>query len=326
MDGILIQKEAGIYNQNILPDFANFEQPFVWNIVSGRTNAIVENIEVGQVAYDGNFVCSMLIAGTGQCVFNVGDTRLDVVANNFNQHLISFRLRTENAGVEGTFVASAFINGVEHEIVCEMTAENGFIPNQWNTFYQIVNVLNSDPISFNFKIQSNSVGETFYFDGFKMEAMNNNQTLPSIYTFPETEMIWNMRVDTTNTQNLTASTENSFGFAGVLSQRGSDIILSATGEITPRKLNRVISVDYAFDLLIPSGSNHHIDVHLTVDGVIYRGNSVYFVKSTGASQHISGSWVVPVGDGFDGFPAIITLYPNVNCTISNRFLSVVEYV
>lgn len=326
MDGILVKKEAGIYNQNILPDFANFEQPFTWNYVSGGTNAIVENLEVGQIAYDGNFVCSMLIQNTGQCVFNVGDTRLDVVCNNYNYHIISFRIRTENAGDEGTFIASAFINGVEHEIVCDLSEENGFIPNQWNTFYQIVNVLNSDPISFNFKIQSDSVGANFYFDGFKMESMNGNRTLPSIYTPPQTSMIWNMRVDTTNTQNLISSTDNSFGFAGVFSQRGTETILSATGEITPRKLNRVISVDYAFDLLVPSGSNHFIDVHLSVDGVLYRANSVYIVKSTGATQHISGSWSVPVGEGFDGFPAVIKLNPNVNCTISNRFLSVTEYV
>ena len=75
-------------------------------------------------------------------------------------------------------------------------------------------------------------------------------------------------------------------------------MLSTTGEITPRKLYRTITVDYAFDVVVPSGTNY-IDVLLTVNGVVYRANSIPFLKNTGATQHISGSWSVPVGDGFN---------------------------
>lgn len=326
MVGILTRQEEAIYVENVLPDFANFEQPFTWNYVSGGSNAIVENVEVGQPAYDGRYVCSMFITGTGECVFNTGDTRLDTVCEDFNPHVLSFRIRTENAGTEGVFKAVVFINGVPNTIECELTEANGFIANQWNTFYQIVSILNSDPVTFNFSIQSDAVGETFYFDGFKLEPMSRSQKLPSIYTPPQSKMIWNMRVDTSNTQNLTASTNNNFGFAGALTQRGTDIILTDTGQITPRKLYRSITVDYAFDVTVPSGTNNYIDVMLTVNGVVYRANSIPFLKNTGATQHISGSWSVPVGDGFDGFPALIKLNPTANCTITNRYLGVTEYV
>jgi hypothetical protein len=328
MEGILIQTERATYSQNVLPEFASFEREFTaWNYVSGASNAIVETLRVGQLSYDGIGCTLMQINGTGECVFNTGGTQLEFSATDYCDYIFSWRLRKNLGTNDATFKVIIFINGVPNEVVCDLTANAGFQDGIWNTYYQRFSLTNSDPVDFNFSVQCDQIGETIYFDGFRVEADNRGVQIPTIYTAPHFAMTWNMRSDTVNTQNLTASTDNNFGFAGTLTQRDTNILLlSNTGVITPRKLLTSLTIDVSFDAVVPSGSNNWIEFKIMVGTDAYRQISLPFLRSTGSTQHFSQSFTLPVGDAFEGQTASVKLNPTANCTISKRFISVVENV
>lgn len=327
MDAILTTVERARYSGNLLPTFCRFDNDYQWNEMSGGGNIDANNLDGTENSYTGNGHCKILFTGSSAGVFNNNLGGTAFTAQTTGNYLVSFALKKSLVGMTASFMVTAVINGAEFDFNCDLAPVNGFNDKDWNLFFFNLELNQYDDVDFYFTTQSSNVSQQLLFDRFKVELDDRSLGFPSYYTAPAPEkMEWTMRTDTANTQNLTASTDNTFGFAGDLQIRDAVTLISTTGEITPRKLLRALTIDYAFDVTVPSGTNNYIDVMLTVDGVVYRANSIAFLKNTGTTQHISGSWTLPVGTSFYGVPALIKLNPTANCTISNRFLGVVEHV
>jgi hypothetical protein len=201
---------------------------------------------------------------------------------------------------------------------------------KWKRYAQAFSTYIGQDITFKFILKHNSSSafteREILIDGLKLEQDNKGVGLPTTYIQPTPNYFeWQSRVDTTNTQALTANVDNAFGFAGTSETNNSIEILDDTGLIIPIKENDVVTIDYSFILVTPSGTDRFVDVHLICDGVTYRGSTFPLVKGTGNNQHISGSFTLPVGSSFLTSGAKLYLNPNSTCNINTRYISVVEH-
>ena len=334
---IRILREAPVYTKNLLSSFCRFDTEYTWNELDGGANINVTNTPTteSEFSYTGLGGVQIIFTGTSEGFFNNPDGGCATNADRTGRYIASFALRKSQVGMNNTFKVVCYVNSIPTEYTCDLNPINGFDDNNWNVFYFVFNAEFGDTIDFAFKAIGNVIGQTLNFSRFKVETDDKSLSIPAVYTNPDATPDvneWNMRTDTSNTQNLTASTDNNFGFAGVFESSNAVTILSNTGNITPRKLGRSLVIDFAFDAVVPSGENKYIDVKIIVNGVAYRQLSMPFLKDTGSTQHFSGSWNLPIGSGFENvgagtiYPASIKLNPTANCTISKRFISVVENV
>lgn len=130
------------------------------------------------------------------------------------------------------------------------------------------------------------------------------------------------KVDTSNTQNLTANTDNLISFTGVESSNGGLNIMNSNGKITPIKLGDVLVTDFVFTFPSPSGTTDFLSVKLKVNGVIYRAQSFQILEPTGETNYVAVSFTLPVEADFLQYGAEFFINPNVAITISNRYLQV----
>lgn len=133
---------------------------------------------------------------------------------------------------------------------------------------------------------------------------------------------WQARVDTTNTQSLTGATNNLISFSGTLEQNGGLTLMDANSKITPIALGDAIKVDFSFTAVVPSGSDHFVNVLFIVNSVVYRSNTSIFKKGVGTDDYISVSYFLPVGTDFLANGGQFYINPDVAVTIKNRYVSV----
>lgn len=145
-----------------------------------------------------------------------------------------------------------------------------------------------------------------------------NDNFTELYSFTG----FQSRVDNTNTQVLTASTDNLISFSGTLEENGGLTLMDSNAKITPIALNDIISVDFAFTGVVPVGSNLFLSVYLKVNGNIFRATTLPIIKGVGLDDYFSISWILPVGDDFLANGATIHVNPLVAMTIKDRYVNV----
>ncbi len=133
---------------------------------------------------------------------------------------------------------------------------------------------------------------------------------------------WQSRVDTTNTQALTGATNNLISFSGTLEQNGGLTLMNANAKITPIALGDAIQVDFSFTAIVPSGTDHFLNVLFIVNGFVYRSNTYIFKKGAGTDDYISVSYFLPVGAVFLANGGEFYINPDVAVTIKDRYISV----
>lgn len=133
---------------------------------------------------------------------------------------------------------------------------------------------------------------------------------------------WCDRTDTSTNQSLTASTDNLIQITSALESNGVNNLLDSNSKITPNKVGDLVTVDFAFNYITPSGSNNYLQVFLKVNGNIYRAYTQNMVKSTGVTDYVSVSFVLPVKSDFYTNGGLIYVNPSTAITISNRYIAV----
>ena len=263
--------------------------------------------------------------------FNVGSGLLTSVKYD-GRYIFSFRFldktsKTSLANV--TLGFNVFINSVltftfDKVIDLDVHEEDKFY-----TIAQSFDLNADDIVDFSFFVSSDSITPSqnvyLYFSGFKLELDDRFLGIPSIYSKPIdtiSDTGFQTRTDLVNTQTLLPLTDNLISFEGTLEENGGLNILDATSKITPIELNDIMTVDFAFTGLVPAGSNLFLSIYLKVSGIVYRAVSVPIVKGVGIDDYFSVSWVLPVQFDFLTNGAEIYVNPNVEITISNRYISV----
>ena len=227
----IVGQETARYSDNLLPSFANFNEVFVWNEVSGGTNAVV--INSNQKKYAGLYSCTITFQGTGQIKFNTGSTKLQCVAPKTGNYILSSRFNKNDATADITFLIEVVVNGV---VVSTNTIEqnlyntSGYVDGVWNCYFQNLELTQSDVVDFNFYAQSDTIGSVMYFDGFKLELDDRNLQFPSIYTETPLELI-------SQENTLTIGTiANNTCYTAILTLTGAkpndQIILKYSAELT----------------------------------------------------------------------------------------------
>lgn len=258
-------------------------------------------------------------------LFNFGDA-LEFTANRSGTHTFSFFLMQGlinavlpyNVDVK----VNVFINSsLTHTFVTNVNLET-YSPDirLAQSFY----LESTDLVNFTFEVDKASIGIPnpnieLFFTCFQVNYGNVTD-----YNLPKSEQItgYQSRVDTTNTQNLTALTENLISFSGTLEQNGGLTLMDSNAKITPIHLNDIISVDFSFTSINPAGTDQYINCNFVVDGVVYRSQTFSLVKGAGFEDNCSVSFVFPVTATFLANGGEFYLYPSSATTIKNRYIAV----
>jgi len=324
-----IKEVSANYNENIVPYFCTFNTPFTWVSSSGEENAVIENSPLRKAFGD----MSMLLTftGTNEIVFSCGGDQMTTICEYDGRKTLStaFYIESTYEDAEVSFTTVVFVNGVAQDyntFQADIKASEGFIFDEWNTYAQKFSADKDDELTFQFKASSNAVGLKMFVDMFMVSQDDKKERLVARYIPPKKLLTsWQSRVDTTNTQSITADTNTNFGFVGISETNNSATLLTTTGLITPEYLNDVVTVDYFFDLTTPAGADNYIDVFLKVNGITYRAFTHLLIKGSGNPDNISGSFTLPVGQTFFDEGAQLVINSSVNITIGNRYISVVEH-
>lgn len=133
---------------------------------------------------------------------------------------------------------------------------------------------------------------------------------------------WQSRVDTTNTQSLTAGINNLISYSGTLEENGGLTLMNSNSKITPIAFGDAVQVDFSFTAVNPTGSGHYINIFFVVNSVIYRAQTVNLLNGVGNDDNISVSFFLPVGSVFLANGGEFYLKPDVDVTIKNRYIAV----
>lgn len=319
---------------NILPKICNFDTNIIWNTISGGENSNVESNTF--YPYYGKRGVLITALDTGTHRFSIGSDAMDTLIERDGSFKLSWALLSEDpdAVIEFNIEVYRSVGGgsavLFETLQCELnsTTTFGYVAEQYNRFFQDLNGLNEDDVlSYIFSVTFDTVGARLFFDAFMLEENNKCQIYPSIYTPVFIKpMLWQSRVDTTNTQSLTLATENLYGFTGTSESNDAVTLITTAGLIQPTAINNVVTIDYSFVLTTPAGSDKYLYVSLVVDGVTYRANTHLLIRGSGNPDPISGSFTLPVATAFFENGAEIYLNPNATCGINNRYISVVEHI
>ena len=319
---VQIQQCRAEYSENLLP------------IMEDRTLTITSGMANGAVNYNTNFhfdegsSIKMDITSSGLNKFiNFNLSDYSVTAPKTANYIFSYRLKKVNPTDSIDFAVEIFVNGI---LSTDTTYDNNLAVNgdwtnlHWNTFAQSISLNAGDILTFRFIMNTDSLITSLYLDGLKLELDDRFLGVPSIYSKPKAKQItgYKSRVDTINTQNLTALTENLISFSGTLEENGGLTLMDANAKITPISLNDIISVDFSFTSINPSGTDQYINCNFVVDGVVYRSQTFPLVKGAGFEDNCSVSFVFPVTATFLTNGGAFYLYPSSATTIKNRYLAV----
>jgi len=237
MNGVQITQETARYSDNLLNSFSNFNSPHTWNVLSGGSNVgVIENSTTEN--YAGLRSIKIPFINTGECIFNAGGSEMEVNIPKDGVHLLSYRLYKEDLDAEITLKVQMYVDGnlfPENEIIQTLSTANGFVEEEWNTFYQEVTLGGDQVVDFAFSVQSNSAGKILYIDGLKLEFDDRNLNIPSIYseaktTVPQEDVVgWAYYADSLTTPTISIGT--------TYTQITIDKLGSATNELyLPREI------------------------------------------------------------------------------------------
>lgn len=214
MNGVQVTQETARYSDNLLNTFSNFDTVHTWNKVSGGSNTgVIKNSDIEK--YAGISSIQIPFIGTGECIFNAGGSQMQKLITKGGFHLLSYRLFKGDQNVNVTLKIQMYIDGVllpQNEIIQTLSESNGFVIEQWNTFYQIVNIGGNQVVDFAFSVQSDTSGEVLYIDGLKLELNDRNLNIPSVYseakpTIPQEDVVgWAYYADSLAIPTITIGT------------------------------------------------------------------------------------------------------------------------
>jgi len=310
---------------NLLTEYCDLNTPNTWNVIGGGLIGTVTSST--EQVYDGTHAVKVDFASGGVIAFNSGNSYMNFTAPKDGAYCISGMVRNAiDHNLTVTF--ELFVNGISTNTYFEsvLKKENGLVIG-WNSVNQTLELNQNDVVSFNFRFGS-TVARTVYLDSLKMELIDDGVYTPSPYSpTPYNTNNWHKREDLSNTQNLTATVGNAFGFAGIESKSDVNVsLVSSAGLIVPTKVGSFLRVYYSFDVLVLSGANQYVEIEVNVGGNLVPNGCtlVPIVKADTEMQTVSGSF------GIDSYTYLleqglqISLRPTNAYTISKRMLIVEE--
>jgi len=303
---------------NLCSEFMTFNEPAVYTVSSGSSNIEVSNST--EFAMYGNSSMKIRFLGTGEAVINLGLPSQSTLKEPI-RHLISFDAYKDDETADATVTLESYLNDtLVSELVCNLYSSSGFTDGQINTFFGLLNPLADDVVSFQLKVQCDTINTVIYLDGFKVEADRFALLQPSLYTEPPFKTLkYQQRSDFTNTQTLSSGIETDFAFIGTLVEKNVDNdILDIAGFSVPTKINTVITRTVNFTAVVPSGGNKYIRVKLLVNSVAVRESIHHFVLTAGSDEVVSAIFELPVNATVLANQCKIVLEPNAETVIKNR--------
>ena len=174
--------ESPKYAENVLPFIANFDDEFTWNIVSGGLNGIVENSSTER--YAGKRSLKVAFTGTGEIIFNRGNSDFEVYGLRGGRYILSYRFFKSDPTADITFKVNVYVDGVLYpQNIIEQNLYNtsGFTDDCWNAYTQIINVGDSETLDFSFSAQSDTTGCQLYLDGFSLLYDDRELSMLNLY-------------------------------------------------------------------------------------------------------------------------------------------------
>lgn len=325
MEAIIINNPLALFAPNVLPFSATFDNAVTINKTSGISTASATY--TSKYNFDGKYSVFSFNQSTSTSLnFNLG-INTSFTINNTGSHILSLRLLHENTTpYADQLKVKITVNGIASYYTMECIFTSNTLQKKWHTFAQSFNFTTGDIVNLTFEhICANASSTGVFIDGLKLELNDRDNGLPTIYTRPFDDLTgWQSRVDTTNTQSLTANTNNLIAFSGILEQNGVLSLLDTNSKITPLKLGDFIVVDFAFTAVTPSGSGNYLTILFEVNGIAYRSEVHTFLKGAGNDDNISVSYGFPVTADFLANGGVFKINPNTAITIKNRYISVVR--
>lgn len=325
----LIQTQQAVFTDNIVNPYMTFNNAITYDFTSGVGNATVTNSDEKTLV--GSKAMKIRALTTSSCNFNANDS-FDFTVKTDGIHNIQFRAFKSDPTAVVNMVVNVFIDGAltaDRTINVLMDSDNGFVDDSWNLFYQSFSALSGDAGSISFSFESDTVDCIVYLDAFKIEANDQNQLAPSIYTDPQFLINkWSRVYNFDDTQLLFEDTAIDFSlFEGTFeSNCGSEILVEGAGFI-PTRLNSFFTVNCNFLAKVPSGTNLHIDAELLIDGTTYYGDCKFLLKPVDEFEYVNFSFQIPCNQVFlDGGGAVYLTAKGNDIVISRRNLTISETV
>ena len=326
---VQIQQCRAEYSENILPITALISDASDISFTGDGSIVVSDDY---QFSDNKSFKLEMPLSGLDikESFFNLGSD-LSFTAKYSGNYIFSLRFLNKTSPSIFcllTIRVKVFINSLLTHTFEITKDRNLYELNKFYTLCQSFELDATDEVNFTFEVRSESVAPPptlkLYLSGFKLELDDRFLGVPSVYSKPKSEQItgYQSRVDTTNTQNLTALTENLISFSGTLEENGGLTLIDSNAKVTPIALNDIISVDFAFTGVVPVGSNLFLSVYLKVNGNIFRATTLPIIKGVGLDDYFSVSWILPVGADFLANGATIHVNPLVAMTIKDRYVNV----
>jgi hypothetical protein len=329
IEAILIGQQQAVFADNIVNPYMTFNNAITYDFTSGVGNATVTNSDEKTLV--GSKAMKIRALTTSSCNFNANDS-FDFIIQSDGVHNIQFRAWKSDPDAIVNMVVNVFIDGAltaDRTINVLMDSDNGFVDDSWNLFYQSFTALNGDNASISFYFQSDTVDCIVYLDAFKVEANNQNQLAPSLYTDPQFLINkWSRIYDFDNTQLLFEDTAINFSlFEGTFeSNCGSEILVEGVG-FKPTRLNSFFTVNANFLAKVPTGTTPHIEAELNINGTTYYGDCKFLQKAVDGLEYVNFSFQIPCNAEFLQFDGALELIAKGNdIEISRRVLTISETV
>jgi hypothetical protein len=329
IDALLIGTQQAVFADNIVNPYMTFNNDIAYSFTSGSGNATVTNSDEKTLV--GNKSMKIRALTTSGCNFNANDS-FDFTIKSDGIHNIQFRAWKSDPDAIVSLVVNVFIDGVlsaDRIFNALMDSDNGFQDDSWNLFYQSFSALSGDNASISFYFQSDTVDTIVYLDAFKIEANNQNQLAPSLYTDPPFLINkWSRVYNFVDEQELAEDSEYNFSlFEGVFeSNCGSEILVEGLG-FQPTRLNSFFTVNANFLAKVPTGTTPHLEAELFINGTIYYGDCKFLNKPVDGLEYVNFSFQIPCNQEFLDNNGTLVIIPRGNdIVISRRVFTISETV
>lgn len=324
MELVKITSDFGA-GQNLLSRYGDFEGALFFDLSSGTGSIDVDT----SFAFSGSQ--SLKLANNdynaNNVVFAPRDNRLLFTAQVTGTYYFAVRLlKSSNVIVNSDVVVrfTLFVNGVP--TFFDATIPNNDPFDTWFTFGQLISLNANDEVDFTFAIMSD-IGSLDTDCVILVDALQIARSeVPVPYSSGSGVIAWERLVDLVNVQPIPATTNTIIDFSGGDRRSfGGITLLDSLGFVTPFALNDVISIDFSFEVVTPSGTNNYFDVWLEVNGVKYRQVTIPFLKGSGIVDQHSFSWTFPVEEDLLTFGGTLFIRGSVKFDITNKYINVVRY-
>ena len=183
---VLIQKESAVYSKNLLDTFYDFVTPTSFTIVSGGSNASLNEVTNNVYSSSLSIKVTQLIANADLVFDKSGNT---TTASLTGSYIFSGRVhvRAVDNDCTVTLRCQLFVNDVilpanDFDIIVNNSGQ--FVFGSWNTFAQKLSLTSADRVDLRFIARSTKVGSEILIDGLKLEINDRSVSGCSIYSKP----------------------------------------------------------------------------------------------------------------------------------------------